>query len=158
MTFAHTHDIETDKYPVQVSDSDPGNGINNCHTFNFEQSCYPNTSTACNQSSHQEESTPALSKYEEKQRLQRLADEQHQRKRKLYFTQSDPFDKHSSSRASPTHQRRQPTKYRAYTASDIRIKSFIGFTSASNKSQETFAASGFFYKGERNVIEMDIKS
>lgn len=71
------------------------------------------------------------------------AKQQHERKRKLLYTQKIEQE--------PNRQFKPP-KYRTYSQMDIRIKSFIGFMSICNWATWMFAKSGFFFKGFADIV------
>ena len=64
---------------------------------------------------------------------------QHERKRKLLFTQKIEGEPDAESR---------PAKFRAYKNIDLRIKSFVGFVTLCLYPPFMFARAGFFYKGK----------
>lgn len=71
------------------------------------------------------------------------AERQHERKRKLYFTEKIE---------SEPNREVKPPKFRSYKTFDIRLKSFIGFESNCVLPVEMFARSGFFYKGFADIV------
>lgn len=68
---------------------------------------------------------------------------QHERKRKLLFTQKIEGEPDAESR---------PAKFRAYKNIDIRIKSFVGFVTLCLYPPFMFAKAGFFYKGFADIV------
>lgn len=173
--FLHSND--TSGYNGQIAalynhctnHSKPSNSLTYCNTTNLhsngtdrmsidqqsnEDSSMSNEFEFSSTTQNERPSEP--SKYELERQLRQQAEQQHERKRKLFFTQPNEHHNQSSpsnlsSRTVPlqypqTHRRRSP-KYGSYKSHDIRIKSFLGFHSACNRSPETFAAGGFFFKG-----------
>ena len=76
---------------------------------------------------------------------QQQPERQHERKRKLYFTEKIE---------SEPNREVKPPKFRSYKTLDIRIKSFIGFESNCVLPVEMFARSGFFYKGKHRALSI----
>ncbi|VDI68369.1 Hypothetical predicted protein [Mytilus galloprovincialis] len=80
---------------------------------------------------------------EEKQKFLKEAAIQQKIKQKYLFTEKTETE---------STQRVRPAKFRAYDTLEIRIKSFVGFKSASKWTESIFANSGFFYKGFSDIV------
>lgn len=80
---------------------------------------------------------------EEKETFLKQAAIQQKIKQKYLFTEKTE---------AVSAQRERPAKFRAYDKLEIRIKSFVGFKSASKWTESFFANSGFFYKGFSDIV------
>ncbi|XP_076076687.1 baculoviral IAP repeat-containing protein 7-B-like [Mytilus galloprovincialis] len=80
---------------------------------------------------------------EAKQTFLKQAAIQQEIKRKYLYTKKTETE---------STQRVRPAKFRAYDKLEIRIKSFVGFKSASKWTESFFANSGFFYKGFSDIV------